>query len=95
MPLALASPALPAIHNAAKDQPTTSHIAPILPADLKKRIGDLPERADPHRIHQHFEHIQVVHHRLLQPFEHGRGGLGVLGVEQRQPVKLALLFCFG
>ena len=50
---------------------TRSHIAPVLAADLKQRIGDLPQRADPHRVHQHLEHVVVLNHRLLQAFEHG------------------------
>jgi serine/threonine-protein kinase HipA len=49
-----------------------SHVAPVLAADLEQGVGDLAQRADPHRVHQHLEHVAVVHHGLLQALQHGR-----------------------
>ena len=47
-----------------------SHAAAVLPADFKKGAGDLPERAHAHGIHQHFKHVPIVDHRLLQALQH-------------------------
>ena len=33
------------------------HTPPVLPPHLKQRMRDLPQRADPHRLHQHLEQI--------------------------------------
>ena len=49
------------------------HTPPILPPHLEQRIGDLPERGAAHRVHQHFEHVLIGDHRLLQAQEHGAG----------------------
>src|SRR5690606_15680081 len=62
-----------------------SHAAPVLAADFEQRIGYLPERAYPHRVHQHFEHVAVVDHRLLQLLQHGRRLLRMPSLEFRQP----------
>ena len=50
---------------------TCSHAAPILPAHLKKGVGDLAQAAAAHGLHQQLEHVLVVDHRLLQALEHG------------------------
>lgn len=42
-----------------------SHAAPVLTTHLKEGVGDLAKRTHPHRVHQDFKHITVVHHRLL------------------------------
>jgi hypothetical protein len=55
----------------------------------------LPERAAAHRIHQHFEHVLIVDHRLLQAEEHGAGLVLVPRLELAQALQLALLFLFG
>ena len=34
-----------------------SDVAPVLPADLEERLGDLLERADASRVHQHREDV--------------------------------------
>src|SRR5687768_12402233 len=46
------------------------HVASILPAHLEQRMGDLPERADAHRVHQDLEHVGVGDHRLAQALQH-------------------------
>ena len=46
------------------------HVASVLPTHLKQRIRDLTQRADAHRVHQHFEHIQVLDHGLLKFLQH-------------------------
>ena len=46
-----------------------SHIPPILPPDRKQRIGNLPQRANPHRIHQPSRVGRFsAHADCLQPF---------------------------
>lgn len=65
-------------------EPATLHTPPILPPHLKQRIGNLPERATPHRVHQHFEHVLIVDHRLLQAEEHGAGLVLVPRLEAAQ-----------
>ena len=47
------------------------HTAPVLPTHFKQGIGDLAQRADPHRVHQHFKHVFVVDDSLLQSLEGG------------------------
>ena len=42
------------------------HAAPVLAADLEQRVGDLPERADAHRVYQHRKHVLTRHRGLLQ-----------------------------
>src|SRR2546426_7130380 len=46
------------------------HVAAVLAADFEQGGGDLPERADPHRVHQHREDVLVANHCLAQPFKH-------------------------
>ena len=74
--------------------PQALHIPAVLPADFKQRVGDLPQRANPDRVHQNFKHVEVFNHRLLQALEHGRRRFGVQRVEGGQPFQLALLFLF-
>ena len=71
------------------------HIAPVLPAHLKQGIGDLTQRTHANGVHQHFKHIPVVDHGLLQSGKHGRGLLGVALLEISQSLELALLFLVG
>ena len=71
------------------------HTPPILPPDLEQRIRDLPERAAAHRIDEHFEHVLIVDHRLLQAEEHGAGLVLVPRLEVAQAFQLALRFLFG
>ncbi|MGH8703305.1 MAG: hypothetical protein ACREVR_19305 [Burkholderiales bacterium] len=44
-------------------------------------MGDLPERADPHRIHQHLEDVPVLDHGLLA--EHIEPRSGAIGLSIR------------
>jgi hypothetical protein len=57
----------PGIPKEPKFIPYPLHIPPILPAHVKQRRGDLPERAATHRVHQHREQVFVVDGRLFQP----------------------------
>ena len=72
------------------------HAAPVLPADLEQRVGDLAERADAHRVHQHLEHVAVVDHRLLQALQH-RPALRRRGAawKSAQALQLRLLLLVG
>ena len=49
---------------ASDDLAVELHVAPVLPADLVERARDLPERADPHRLHQLGEHVAAATRRL-------------------------------
>src|SRR5689334_9748382 len=71
------------------------HVAAVLPADLEERAGDLPERADPHGVHQHLEHVPVLDHRLAQPAELERRLRGVPRVELVQALELRPLLLLG
>jgi hypothetical protein len=71
------------------------HISSILPTHLEQRVRNLPERADAHGIHQHFEHIVVIDHRALKSLQHLRRLLGMALLEILQPLQLALLFLIG
>src|SRR5256885_14419219 len=48
------------------------HVAAVLAADFEKGVGDLPERADPHRVHQHREEVLAADDCPAQLLEHGR-----------------------
>ena len=48
------------------------HAAPVLPAHLEQRAGDLAQAAAAHRVHQHVKHVVVGDYRLLQALQHGR-----------------------
>ena len=45
------------------------HSAAVLPAYLVQGIGYLPERAMPHRAHDHFEDVAVPDHGLTQALQ--------------------------
>ena len=64
------------------------HIAPILPTHLEQRIRDLAQGADPHRIHQHGEHIIAITGRLPKPLQHGGSLLGMTFMESGQTLQL-------
>src|SRR3569623_816595 len=71
------------------------HVPAVLAADLEQGAGDLAQRANTHRIHQYFEDIAVVDHRLLQAVQHRRRVRGISDLELTQPFELALFFLFG
>jgi hypothetical protein len=71
------------------------HAAPVLTAHLKQGVGDLAQRADPHRVHQHLKHVGVVDHGLLEAGDHGGGFGRVTGVEVVQTLQLRLFFFLG
>src|SRR5438445_10610905 len=41
------------------------HVAAVLAADIEQCVGDLPERADPHRFLHHGEEAVIENHCLL------------------------------
>ena len=65
-------------------------IPPVLPANLKQRVGYLPERAVFHRFHQLGKQVAVGHGHLLQLLEVRRGLVSVALVQQREHVDLIL-----
>src|SRR5438067_3424328 len=73
----------------------TSHVAAVLPAHFEQRVGDLPERADAHGVHQHCEHVAIVDHGLLQALQHRRRPVRMPPVEVGQARKLRLLLFLG
>jgi len=79
------------VHCANTDSPPSQTARDLLP-HLKQRIGDLPERANPHCIHELVKHVAVLNHRLLQRDQHRGGCVGMLCVKGRQTGQLRLLF---
>src|SRR5438445_5917710 len=71
------------------------HVAAVLAADFEQGVGDLPERADPYRIHQHGEDVLIANHCLAQPFKHVRRLLRISRLKIAQAFQLRLLFLFG
>jgi hypothetical protein len=71
------------------------HAAPVLPAHLEQRVGDLPQRAAAHRVHQHREDVAVGDHGLLQALQHRRRLGAWRCVEVGQALQLALLLVLG
>src|SRR6185436_15943668 len=67
------------------------HAAPVLPSHLEQRVRNLPERAAPYRVHQHFEDVFVHHHRPAQPLQQRRRLSGIARLERAQPLKLRAL----
>lgn len=55
-----------------------------------ERLGDLPQGADPHRVHELGEDVAAVQGHLLQALEGGGGLAGVLVLELAQALQLAL-----
>ena len=49
--------------------PNGVHAAAVLASHFEQGVGDLPQRADAHGIHQHVEHVLVVDDGLLQALE--------------------------
>jgi len=58
------------------------HISSVLPADLKQRVGNLPERVVFHRFHQLGKQVAIRHGDLLELLEARRGLVGVALVQQ-------------
>ena len=55
---------------------------------VEQRIGDLPKRAAAHCVHQHFEHVLIGDHGLLQALEHRAGLVLVARLEVAQALEL-------
>src|SRR5262245_23051760 len=71
------------------------HASSVLSPDLEQRMRDLPERADPHRVHQHLEHVLILDHGLLKPLQHRPTLVFAPRVEVPQPLELRLLLVLG
>src|SRR6266850_6972738 len=57
------------------------HVAAVLAADLEEGMSDLPERADPDRVHQHREHVLIADDCLTQLLQHGRRKIRIFLME--------------
>ena len=57
------------------------HVASIMSADFEQGVGDLTQRADAHRLHQHFENVVVVYYGLAQTCQCGGRGVRVTRME--------------
>src|SRR5438445_11427213 len=71
------------------------HVAAVVAADFEQGVGDLPERADSHRVHQHREDVLVANHYLAQPFKHVRRILRISRFKLAPAFQLRLLFLLG
>ena len=67
----------------------------VLAAHLEEGVGDLPEGAAPHRLHQHLEDVLVADDRLAEAFEHRRGVFRMPRLERAKAIDLALLLLSG
>src|SRR6267143_2755754 len=70
-------------------------VAAVLAADFEQGVGDLPERADPHRVHQHGEDVLIANHCLSQPFNQVRRLLRMSRLKIAQAFQLRLFFFVG
>src|SRR5258706_3766436 len=94
-PVVPSSPVRVAIAESRCPMAAASHAAAVLPAHFEQRMGDLPQRADTYRIHQHLEHVAVVDDRLLQPLQRRRGFARMQPMELGEALQLRLLLLLG
>src|SRR5450755_4686246 len=64
------------------------HASAILPTDIEKRSGDLPERAHAHGVHQLGKDVAVFDDGALEPLQGLRRGLGIASLKFRQTFQL-------